>query len=128
MSARLELQQSAFPLNAPPISGKSAIIAHHSMTGDRHSQHICGARLSDAPDGFRLSDSRCQFRVADRGSSRDLLQRLPHPLLESRSSDVQGQMNTCLRRLYESDNPGNDLLKVRFAADQVGVRKTVLQI
>src|SRR6185312_11330155 len=58
----------------------------------------------------------------------NVAQRPPHALLERGAAHVQRQVQPDRRSLDETDHLGHQLLVVSVAADQPGLRKTILQI
>src|SRR3989442_15966607 len=71
-SLRFPLQQRALALDTPAITGKRAVVAHHTMTGNGHGQGIRAARLRHGPDRLRQTDPLRELRVAHRLALRDL--------------------------------------------------------
>ena len=98
------------------------------MTGNRHSQGVRGAGSGHRPHRPRRSDPGRDLAVGRSRAGRDLAQRLPHPLLEGRTADIQRQVESHRRRLDESDDAGHEPLEPGVAADQRGPREPVLEL
>ena len=61
------------------------------MAGDDERKGVGGTGARDRPRRLRLADRRGDLRVGPGGAPRDSLQRLPHPALEHRPPQIDGQ-------------------------------------
>ena len=98
------------------------------MTRNRDRDGIRAARLRDGADGRRHPDAPGDIGIACRRSSRDLAERLPHPLLKRRSPDVKRKIDRACRCFDKRHDVGHEALEPGVTADQPRFRKAVLQI
>src|SRR5262249_53119920 len=98
------------------------------MAGDGDRQGIGPASLGHGTHGLRLPDSLGDVGVARRRAGWYLTQRFPDALLEGGAADIEGEVEPDRWHLHESDHPGDELLEVDVAADELGSREEVLEI
>jgi hypothetical protein len=108
-------QQGTFALEAPAIAAELAITAHHTMTGNRHSQLVHRAGLGHGAYGLGATDAIGDFAIAHRDARGDFAQGAPNPALESSALDIQGQRDPIARRF---DKIVESPLGVPVALDQ----------
>ena len=69
----------------------------------------------DGAHGLWRSDAPGDLGVGNRLADGDLLERLPHALLEGRAAHVERKIQADPRRLNEADNPRDQSLIVAIA-------------
>src|SRR5690606_38068414 len=124
---RFTTQQDPLAFHPPAIAGQVAIAPHHPVAGNRHRERIGGAGTRHGADRARHADPLGHRRVAAGLADRNLLQRLPDPLLERGAPDIERQVHADAGVLHPADALRDDLLEVRVAPDQVGPGEAVLQ-
>jgi hypothetical protein len=98
------------------------------MAGNGDSEIVCGARAGDGARRFRRSDAPGDFGVGDSVAGRNVLERLPHALLEGCAADVEREMQSDARHLNKADNLCNQGLVIAIGADETCFRKAILDI
>lgn len=81
-----------------------------------------GARRVRSPDPLR------ELGITDRRAERDILKRLPDPLLKRGAANVEWQIETDLRRLHAADHARDHRLIVAVGADQMRLGESILKI
>ena len=79
------------------------------------------AGVGDRAHGRGRSDALRELRVRRRAADGDLGERVPDPLLEQRTAQVERQSEAEAGRLDEPDDAGDDALELRVAPDQLEV-------
>ena len=74
------------------------------MARDCHCQRVGAAGLGNSAYRLWRADEFCDIRVARCRAHGNFSQRLPNALLEGRSADIEGKIETECRRLDEADN------------------------
>src|SRR5262245_50945294 len=97
------------------------------MTGNRHGDVVRRDRVRDRAHRLRRADSPRDVGVANGFADRNLLERPPDTLLESRAADVEWQVQADRRLLDEPDDLSHQRLITAIGADETCPRKTVLQ-
>jgi hypothetical protein len=98
------------------------------MAGNGDSEIVRRARAGDGAHRLRRSNAPSDFGVRNRLADGNLLERLPYTLLEGRGADVERKIEADPRGLNEADNPRDQALIVTIGANEMRVRKAVLEI
>src|ERR1700751_3568126 len=85
------LEQGSFAFDAPAISAHFAIFPNHALARNGNRDPVGGTRASDCPSCVWLTDRLRYPSIRLRGSKRQRLQMCPHPLLEGRCLNIEGQ-------------------------------------
>src|SRR4051812_11257823 len=101
---RLPIEQQALAFHAPGVAGQRAVIPHNPMAGDRHREIVCGTGAGDGPNRLGRADPAGDLSVGNGVTDRDLLERLPNPLLERGATHIERQIETEIRRLDKADD------------------------
>ena len=89
------------------------------MAGDCDSKLVCGASGGDRAHGPGGADASRQFGIGDSRADGNFLQRLPHTALESRTTNIEWEIETDPRVLYEANDTSDQCLVHAIGADQV---------
>src|SRR5205807_7301251 len=120
--------QYALALYPPAVAGERPIVAHDPVAGNSHSDIICCAGLCHRANRLRRSYSVGDVDIARGLPDGNLPQRLPDSLLKGRAAQIEGQIKANRRCFDEADDLSNQRLEPRVAADQLSMRKAVLEI
>ena len=122
------VEQKAPALDAPRISRERTVIADHAMAGNGDGEIVRRARAGDRAHRLRRPDAPRDFGVGHGLADGNLLQRLPHPLLEGGAADVERKIQADPRRLDEADDPRDQSLIVAVGANETRLREAILEI
>lgn len=120
-------QQFALACHAPGVAGQVAVAPHHAVAGHRHRQWIARACAGHGAARAGRADARCDIGIRGGLSSRNLLQRLPYPLLEGGAADIQRQCGASRGILDQAYHLCHQLLIAPVGADQFGLAEALLQ-
>src|SRR5215470_15025257 len=98
------------------------------MARNRHGQRIGSACLRDRAYRIWRTDQLCYVCVAYGRACWNISKRLPDPLLEGGSTDIERKVEAECRRLDKSDHFRHEPFKIGIAADEIGFGKLVLQL
>src|SRR5262245_37917511 len=124
---RLPRQQCTLALNSPSIAGEPAIAPDHAMAWNRHRQRVGRAGLRNCARRTRLPDALRELRVARGCTSRDSADRVPYPFLKRGPAHIERQIKTLPWCLNKPDHLGHKLLKCAITAQELRLRKAILQ-
>lgn len=81
----------------------------------------------DGAHRVRRPDPLRELGITDRRAERDVLKRLPDPLLKRGAANVERQIETDLRRLHAADHARDHRLVVPVSADQTRLGESILK-
>src|SRR4051812_26895330 len=98
------------------------------MTGNRHGQYVCAARLGNGAHAVRRADARRDLGIANRRTQWNLTKRRPDTLLERRAAHVQRQVESSRRLLDQTDHLRNGLLEGYVSSNEDRLREAILKV
>src|SRR3984893_8408091 len=124
------LPDRAAPACAPrPRRNPTAnIVLNPPVTRDGYGQLVGRTRAGDGSNCFGRADPASDFRVGDRLARGDFLKRLPHPLLEGGTANIERQIEAETRRLDEPDDTRYEGFVVAVGPDQLRLGKAILKV
>ncbi len=98
------------------------------MTRDDDGKVVCRARAGDRTHRFRQSDTPSDFGVGHLRANRNLLQRLPYPLLEGRAANIDRHIQLTTRRFDKANDPCDECLIITIGGNEPRVPEAILEI
>lgn len=107
---------------------EATVIAHQTMTRNRHRQDIGAASLPDSSRRFRQPDATRYLGRGGRRADGNGLQSLPHHLWKDRALNVEREIQSPRRGVHKTNHGGDEPLKRGITPNQVRSRKPTRHI